>query len=101
MLVYFLNGQLPWQGMRTTNTEERNVLILEQKRQIASASLCKGLPSEFVEYFDLLGSSTRARVPPYSKLRHLFTALFRALGHEYDQVFDWTELKFQARFETD
>jgi casein kinase 1, alpha len=34
--------------------------------------------------------------PDYMYLRQLFRILFRTLGHQYDYVFDWTNLKQKA-----
>ena len=52
MLIYFLRGTLPWQGIKATNKKEKYLLIMEKKRSTSIEVLCKGFPSEFRAYFD-------------------------------------------------
>lgn len=51
MLIYFLKGQLPWQGIRTQRKEEKYQKILEKKTSTGIDLLCKGIPHEFVVPF--------------------------------------------------
>jgi len=50
VLVYFLKGSLPWQGLKAKNAQKKYRLILEKKQQISIAQLCQGCPSQFAEY---------------------------------------------------
>lgn len=45
VFIYFLNGHLPWQGMKAKNDKEKNFKILEKKLNISIEELCNGLPS--------------------------------------------------------
>jgi serine/threonine protein kinase len=44
VLVYFLKGILPWQGLHGSTSEEKYRLIFEKKQQTTLVSLCEGLP---------------------------------------------------------
>lgn len=47
MLIYFLKGQLPWQGIRANRKEEKYQRILEKKTSLTVEQLCKSMPNEF------------------------------------------------------
>jgi hypothetical protein len=44
VLIYFLRGQLPWQGLSGNTAEEKYQLILEKKSSTALEQLCADLP---------------------------------------------------------
>ena len=46
MLIYFLKGSLPWQGLNTTDKDEKHLKIKELKNKISLSQLCEGLPSK-------------------------------------------------------
>jgi casein kinase 1 len=55
ILVYFLKGQLPWQGLQAhakMNKEDKYQLILKKKMATTIEQLTRGLPSEFAEYLN-------------------------------------------------
>ena len=45
MLVYFLKGCLPWQGLHASNKKQKYSKILSVKQKTSVDTLCKGLPS--------------------------------------------------------
>lgn len=92
MLLYFLRGSLPWQGLKATNHDQREELILEKKKAIGAEDLCEGLPWEFAAYFNYIRSVGFDDEPKYSHLRQVFRDLFVRQGLEHDNVFDWTIL---------
>jgi len=51
VLMYFLRGSLPWQGLKATPKNLKNQRTLERKQATHPDMLCKGYPSEFKEYF--------------------------------------------------
>jgi serine/threonine protein kinase len=95
MMIYFLRGNLPWQGLRASNKEEKYNLILERKREIGAADLCKDLPAEFTTYMEYVHSLGHGDEPNYKHLRAIFRSLFYRQKFEYDNVFDWTILEFR------
>ena len=94
MLLYFLRGSLPWQGLKAASHSQREDLILEKKKTTSTEDLCKDLPNEFKAYFDHLRSLDFDETPDYAYLRKIFRNLFAREGFESDHVFDWTILKY-------
>ena len=45
MLVYFLKGSLPWQGLKFYDNKERDETILNLKINTEPDELCKNLPN--------------------------------------------------------
>ncbi|OAG37813.1 hypothetical protein AYO21_07919 [Fonsecaea monophora] len=99
MLVYFLRGSLPWQGLKA-KPEDKYLLVLEKKQATSTSELCADLPTEFVDYFDYVHNLRDEDRPDYQRLRSVFSNLFRQQGFEYDNVFDWTIREF-LRLEPD
>ena len=94
MLLYFLRGSLPWQGLTAENQTQKDELTLEKKRTISTKDLCKDLPKEFETYFDHIRSLGFDETPAYASLRKDFRIVFAREGFEQDYVFDWTILKY-------
>ena len=94
MLLYFLRGSLPWQGLTSTDQMQKEELILEEKRRINTEDLCEDLPQEFAIYFDYIRSLDFDEKPKYSYLRKIFSHLFVREGFDYDHVYDWTILEY-------
>lgn len=90
VLLYFFKGSLPWQGLKCRSSEKEKV-ILEKKRQAAECGLFDGISVEFKRYFELIRSDS---ILDYRRLRRLFRGLFCRKHFEYDNVFDWTVLRF-------
>ena len=97
MLLYFLRGSLPWQGLTATDQTQKEELILEEKRRINTEDLCEDLPQEFAVYFDYICSLDFNEKPKYSYLRKIFRDLFVREGFDYDYVYDWTILEYLRR----
>ncbi|KAE9619389.1 putative protein kinase CK1-CK1 family [Lupinus albus] len=94
VLMYFLRGSLPWQGLRAGNKKQKYDKISEKKVSISVEVLCKSYPSEFVSYFHYCRSLQFEDKPDYSYLKRLFRDLFIREGYQFDYVFDWTILKY-------
>lgn len=83
MLVYFLKGKLPWQGIKRNNKNcaecHKNVceahnrikLIGETKMSTSTASLCSGIPDAFREFIDYCKELKFVQEPDYNYLRSL------------------------------
>ena len=94
MLLYFLKGFLPWQGLKAEDDHQKEEFILEMKKMISTKDLCENLPWEFAAYFHYIRSPGFDANPRYSYLRRIFLCLFIREGFEYDDVYDWTILKY-------
>src|SRR5437588_383474 len=96
VFVYFLQqGNLPWKGLGAKRRSERELAILRKKQSTLPEELCKGLPDEFVKYFNHIKMSRdNGRGVDYKYLLRLFRSLFQRYGFEHDNVYDWTVLKY-------
>ncbi|PWU97429.1 putative casein kinase [Trypanosoma cruzi] len=47
ILMYFLRGSLPWQGLKAHTKQEKYSRISERKQTTPVETLCKGFPAEF------------------------------------------------------
>lgn len=102
VLIYLINGSLPWEGIKAeTPDQEEYKLIGEKKKSATVDQLCKGLPGEFCKYFQHIRSPGYDEPPDYAYLRRLFQNLFRRKGYEYDRVFDWTLLSIKIKADID
>ena len=52
VLLYFLRGKLPWQGLHVKNKEDRYHKIMEIKMKTTPNELCLGFPKEFEYYVE-------------------------------------------------
>ncbi|OWM71668.1 casein kinase 1-like protein 10 [Punica granatum] len=94
VLMYFLRGSLPWQGLKAGTKKQKYDKISEKKMLTPIEVLCKSYPSEFVSYFHYCRSLRFEDKPDYSYLKRLFRDLFIREGYQFDYVFDWTILKY-------
>lgn len=89
MMVYFLKGQFPWQGMKGRK-DEKEALIMEKKSSIRVEEFCTGLPEEFAEYMTYIRRLQHGEMPKYCEMRKLFRRRARRDGLEYDNILDLT-----------
>lgn len=82
ILIYFLRGSLPWQGL----CKGRD--IVRSKRTV-TRNLCRGLPVEFCDFLDYCRSLAFDDKPDYDHLCRLFGNLLLQEGLENDMGFDW------------
>eukprot|EP00475_Leptophrys_vorax_P028129 TRINITY_DN4051_c0_g1_i1.p1 TRINITY_DN4051_c0_g1~~TRINITY_DN4051_c0_g1_i1.p1 ORF type:complete len:438 (-),score=20.98 TRINITY_DN4051_c0_g1_i1:479-1792(-) len=95
VLMYFLRGSLPWQGLKAGTKKQKYEKISEKKMSTPIEVLCKGYPTELASYFHYCRSLRFDDKPDYSYLKRLFRDLFIREGFQFDYVFDWTILKYQ------
>lgn len=95
VIMYFLRGALPWQGLKAATKKLKYEKISERKMSTPIEVLCKGFPQEFVTYFQVCRSLRFEDKPDYNYLRNMFRDLFYREGYSYDYVFDWTIFKHQ------
>lgn len=97
LLLYFLNGRLPWQeAERAKSTVKKKGPALfediaSRKETTNATDICPGAPKELImllRYSQALGFYER---PNYHKLRDMLSALFDASGFVRDNCFDWTQ----------
>ena len=97
VILYFLKGTLPWQGLRAATKKVKYEKISEKKISTPVSQLTHGLPSEFTTYFEYCRSLRFEEDPNYDHLRKMFHKLFRSEGFVWDYVFDWSVIHYQER----
>ncbi|KAF8025734.1 hypothetical protein BT93_F2540 [Corymbia citriodora subsp. variegata] len=95
VLMYFLRGSLPWQGLKAGTKKQKYEKISQRKVTTSIEALCRGYPTEFASYFHYCRSLRFDDRPDYAYLKRLFRDLFIREGFQFDYVFDWTILKYQ------
>ncbi|XP_048637680.1 casein kinase 1-like protein 3 isoform X1 [Brassica napus] len=95
VLLYFLRGSLPWQGLKAVDKKQKYEKICEKKISTPIEVLCKDHPVEFASYFHYCHTLTFDQRPDYGFLKRLFRDLFSREGYEFDYIFDWTIIKYQ------
>ncbi|XP_057967738.1 casein kinase 1-like protein 2 isoform X2 [Malania oleifera] len=95
VLMYFLRGSLPWQGLKAGTKKQKYEKISEKKVSTSIEALCRGYPTEFASYFHYCRSLRFDDKPDYAYLKRIFRELFIREGFQFDYVFDWTILKYQ------
>ena len=93
VLMYFLRGCLPWQGLHVHKGEDRYKKILAKKRSTSAEELCKGFPNEFVEYINYTRNMEFEADPDYKFLRGLLISVLEKLNATYDFWYDWVTEK--------
>jgi serine/threonine protein kinase len=85
VLIYFLHGSLPWQGMES----QRSDLVVERKQRTSLRDLCLGLPTELCTFLEYTRSLSFDNKLDYSYLCGLFDNTLSRDGFENDSAFNW------------
>lgn len=96
VMIYFLKGSLPWQGLKADNKRMKYDRISEKKISTSVEVLCHGLPAEFATFLTYCKSLHFEDKPDYSYLRKLLRNLFIKEGYKYDGIYDWTLMQMRA-----
>ena len=90
VLIYFIKGKLPWQGLAAKNKEERYRKILRKKIEVSPKVLCNDLPEEFGKYIAYTRNLEYLEQPDYDMLRELFISILKKENSKFDYIYDWT-----------
>ncbi len=72
MLVYFLKGKLPWQGLKKQKNVDQIKLIGDTKMFTSLKRLCENIPECFLEYINYCKRLSFDETPDYEYLKSLF-----------------------------
>ncbi len=86
VLLYYLRGKLPWQGLHVKNKEDRYHKIMEIKMETSPYELCKGFPKEYEDYVEYSRKLEYEQDPDYNYLKNLFNNF---LKDDNDNIYDW------------
>ena len=91
VLMYFLRGGLPWQGLKIKSKEDRYKKILDKKKETTSEQLCKGFPEEFKDFLEYAKNLEYTEEPKYEKYKNKFYNLVtNKMEENFDYIYDWT-----------
>lgn len=90
VLIYFMRGSLPWQGLPATDHKERMRKIGDMKKRMPLEEICDRCPEEFVSYLRYVRHLDFYEAPDYDYLRKLFYDLFILNRFVDDGIYDWT-----------
>ncbi len=89
MLVYFIKGSLPWQGIKKKGSKDHIKLIGEVKMSTNLKKLCSDMPECFFKYLEHCEGLEFEDQPNYAYLRGMFVEASRKLKlplkYEWDQ----------------
>ncbi|XP_023221488.1 casein kinase I-like, partial [Centruroides sculpturatus] len=97
VLIYFIRGFLPWDGLVAATNKQMNERIFEKKASTSIETLCRGFPDEFANYLRYCRSLKFEDAPDYRYLRRKFTALFHRLNFKYDFFYDFTVIPLKVK----
>lgn len=122
VLIYFIKGGLPWQGVKAKTRTEKYEKIKEMKMNTPIEELVKmkmdnlqsgnqrnsvstdlstdieeNVPIEFVNFMKYCRDLKFDEKPDYNFLRREFKNLFSSRGYEYDYIYDWIVLDRKIR----
>jgi len=89
VLMYFIRGSLPWQGLKARDKTHKYARITARKTNTSIAVLTKGYPEEFGMYLEYCRCLRFEDCPDYAYLRGLFRQCLRRLDLKYDFEWDW------------
>ena len=91
LILYFLRGSLPWQGLKITSKSKRFKTITNIKKSAKLEELCENFPPEillFCKYTRKLGFEEN---PKYEYMKNLFNSILNKYGTKNDNKFSWIE----------
>ena len=89
VLMYFLLGVLPWQGLKIKKNEDQFEKIAEKKYNTPFEELTEGQPEEFLMYFKYIDNLKFEDQPNYVYLIGLFQTMIDKYCRECFYDFDW------------
>ena len=93
MIIYFMRGKLPWQGVTGNKKMERYLKIYKMKKNVAPEDLCKSLPKQMTEFMRYVKQLEFEQEPDYNFLRNLFSSILKKINSTNDKLlFSWIRL---------
>ena len=93
IIMYFIRGSLPWQGLKVNKKEDRYKKICEKKKGTTAKDLCCGFPVEFENFVIYTRNLEFTQVPDYNYLRNLLKNVIKKNGDTIDFYYDWCSQK--------
>ena len=96
IIIYFIKGELPWQGIKYKTKSEKYSKIFEIKKKstIKGGELCESIPAEFQAIIDYIIGLEFTEKPNYSMIKNIIEMILAKLNYHNDLQFDWYNLEF-------
>lgn len=91
LMIYFIKGKLPWQGIPADTKEDKYEKIGDMKETYDLHRLCEGVPVEIYNFLAHVRSLDFKEKPNYHFLRSLLVNTFNRMGYNYDCHYDWED----------
>ena len=101
VLMYFLRGNLPWQGLKLYKGDEKYKKIYEVKKNTSAEELCAGFPKQFCEYIRYTRNLSFEQEPNYDYLKGLIYIVMNKYEYHFDFLFDWGIRKNKIKYDKD
>ena len=91
LIIYFLIGALPWQGLKISSRTQRFKEITRLKKMLKVETLLENFPPEillFCKYARKLGFTEN---PKYEYMINLFNSVLNKYGYVNDKIFSWID----------
>jgi len=89
VLMYFIRGGLPWQGLPAKTKEEKYEQIKIKKAVTSIEELAVGFPKEFCNFLNTGRKLKFEEKPDYQSYIQSFRDLFVKEGYDFDFKYDW------------
>ena len=89
VMIYFLRGSLPWQGLKAKNPCEKYNKIMKTKMQTSLENLCKEFPNEVENFLHYTRDLMFDEKPDYNYLFKLLKDISDKNNIQIDNIFDW------------
>ena len=94
VIMYFIRGTLPWQGLKAKDREDRYKKIYESKKKTSANELCMGYPKQLENFVNYTRNLKFMEVPDYKYLRNLLRDVIINSEHSsIDFFYDWCKQK--------
>ena len=91
VIMYFIRGNLPWQGLKLKSNEDRYQKILEKKKEISTEELCSEYPKVFYEFVKYSKGLKYSEEPKYDEFKNKFVDfVVNQKKEKFDYIYDWT-----------
>jgi serine/threonine protein kinase len=75
ILIYFLKGELPWQGVKAKTKSEKKEKIKNKKKIVSVYEMCLGLPPQFTKLFEYVRNLKFEETPDYDYMRGILSSI--------------------------
>ena len=89
VLLYFLKGKLPWEGIKAKNKKEKLEIVKHKKATIDPSVLFESLPQEFIKIYDYIKSLSFEANPSYFQIMWFLKKIVS--GKSVTDIWEWEE----------